>query len=119
MVASFTSVAFGPDGQRLASGSSDETVKIWDSGTGKELLSLKAPGGGINSVAFSPVGERLAAGTVSGSIHLWETMNVSSEIRQHRATVRTVTDLFSRLTLRSDVLERLQTLPGMSPSRRQ
>ena len=38
---SVTSVAFSPDGQRLASASRDQTVKIWDSATGKELFTLK------------------------------------------------------------------------------
>ena len=37
-----TSVAFCPDGQRLASASVDETVKIWDSATGKELSPSRA-----------------------------------------------------------------------------
>ena len=39
------SVAFSPDGQRLASASSDQTVKIWDSATGKELFALKGHAG--------------------------------------------------------------------------
>src|SRR5262249_2257790 len=34
------SVAFSPDGKRIASGSSDKTVKVWEAQTGQELLSL-------------------------------------------------------------------------------
>jgi len=113
-----SSVAFSPDGQRLATASTDETVKIWDTATGNELFSLKGHAGRVSCVVFSPDGHRLASANSDGSIHLWET-NVSTEIQRRRVITQMVADLFKRLLLRVDVVERLRTLPGTDPSRRQ
>jgi Flp pilus assembly protein TadD len=112
-------VAFSPDGQRLASASWDQTVRIWDSATGKELFAVKSHAGTVFAVAFSPDGQRLASANQDGSIHLWETTSVSREVQHRRATNQVVADLFGRMPLRVDVLERLRTLPDMSPSQRQ
>ncbi|HLJ95396.1 MAG TPA: protein kinase [Gemmataceae bacterium] len=53
------SVAYSPDGKRLASASRGE-VKVWDAQTGQELLNLPGRGWGV---VFSPDGKRLASGT--------------------------------------------------------
>jgi Flp pilus assembly protein TadD len=111
-------VAFSPDGQRLASGSADQTVRMWDSATGKELSALKGHAGTVLSLAFSPDGQRLASTNDDGSIHLWETTSVSRKIQHRRATIQMVADLFGKMPLRADVVERLRSLPGMSPSHR-
>ncbi len=57
------SVAFSPDGKRIAGGGQDYTVKVWDAEKGIEVLSLKGHPGPVSSVAFSPDGKRIASGS--------------------------------------------------------
>jgi WD40 repeat protein len=65
------SVSFSPDGQTIASGSADSTIKLWNVADGQELRTLKGHQRAVNSVSFSPDGKVLASGSKDGTIKLW------------------------------------------------
>lgn len=69
---SVTSVAFSADGQRLASGSRDKTVKIWDAATGACVQTLEGHSGWVRSVAFSADGRWLASGSHDETVKIWD-----------------------------------------------
>jgi small GTP-binding protein len=66
------SVAFDPQGEMLASGSRDSTVKLWEARSGKLLRTLEGHQGGVYSVAFELQGETLASGSGDKTVKLWE-----------------------------------------------
>ena len=64
--------AWSPDGRRLASGSSDQTVKVWDAASGQCLLTLPGHQGWVQACAWSPDGRRLASGSDDNTMKVWD-----------------------------------------------
>ncbi len=66
------SVAFSPDGQRIATGSNDTTVRMWDAATGQPIGDpMKGHTDKVTSVAFSPDGKRIISGSWDKTVRVW------------------------------------------------
>ena len=81
------SAAWGPDGQRIVTGSIDHTAKVWNADTGQELLTLKGHDSSVNSVAYSPDGKRIATAGGDGIVQVYTTdMDELLQIAESRVT---------------------------------
>lgn len=67
-----SSLAFSPDGKILASGSTDNDIRLWDTHTGKHKKTLMGHTNCVNNVSFSPDGTTLVSSSDDGTVLIWE-----------------------------------------------
>ena len=111
-----TSIAFSPDGKRLAAASRDGSVKVWDAVTGVTCLTLPGHTSAVYGMTYSPDGRRLvtaAGGTNKGGerldseVKLWDALT-----GQEILTLRGRRPSFPvwRLIARADALRSVETI---------
>ena len=82
-------VAWSPDGRRVLSGSQDQTARVWDAETGRELRVLRGHTEAIVGVAWSPDSYQVLSGAHDGTVRVWdaETGRELSVLRGHEGFV--------------------------------
>ena len=70
--AAVRSVSFSPDGTRIVTASEDNTARIWDTATAKEIAVLRGHSAAVLSGAFSPDGSRIVTASWDKSARLWD-----------------------------------------------
>ncbi len=90
--AGVNAVVWSPDGKRIASGSQDQTVQVWDAPDGSHVYIYRGHSSFVNAVAWSSDGQRIASGSNDKTVQVWDAADGSHiyTYRGHSSTVNTV-----------------------------
>jgi WD40 repeat protein len=69
------SVAWSPDGKRIASGSSDSTVQVWNATDGSNVFTYQGHSNTVVSLAWSPDGKRIASSSYDKIVQIWDAVD--------------------------------------------
>jgi WD40 repeat protein len=82
-------VAWSPDGTRIASGEHDSTIQVWDTRTGKRLLTYQGHSNQVLALAWSPDGTRIASGSFDNTVQVWDA-KTGKRLLTYRGHINTV-----------------------------
>ncbi|KAG9064826.1 hypothetical protein KI688_003086 [Linnemannia hyalina] len=84
-----TCIAYSPQLDKIATGSGDNTARIWDRYTGQQLFFQSEHSGGITSIAFAPFDDKVATGDNQFIVRIWDWANSGSvrSLRGHDGPV--------------------------------
>jgi WD40 repeat protein/tRNA A-37 threonylcarbamoyl transferase component Bud32 len=85
-------VVWSSDSRRIASASTDRTVRVWDATTGRDMLVSAKRSSAVNAVVLSPDGKRVASGSNDKTVQVWNTLD-GSHIHTYRDHLGYVTAL--------------------------
>ncbi|MBF8276429.1 MAG: Guanylate cyclase protein [Candidatus Brocadiaceae bacterium] len=74
---------YAPDGKTILSASSDNTVKMWDTETGKEIRAFTGHTSRVWSAVYAPDGKTILSASFDNTVKMWDT-----ETGKERATIR-------------------------------
>ncbi len=85
-------VAWSSDGKRIASGSYDRTVQVWDATDGGHVYIYRGHADVVNAVAWSPNGKRIASASSDRTVQVWNAADGSNAYTYegHTSTVYAV-----------------------------